>query len=274
MTDCHEPSAVQTGWTTPLPPPPAPSREVPGWRQRLLGGARALLDVLYPAQCPICAVATAEPALCPACWRGTRLISRPYCERLGTPFPVDIGTTLLSPAALADPPVFDRARAVAVHDGPARVLVHRLKYGDRLDLAPWMCRLMAQAGSELLADAQVLVPVPLHWTRAFARRFNQAALLAGVIAHETGLPLAARALVRRRRTPTQVGLTRAERRANVDGAIIARPGAEAVLTGRRVLLIDDVLTSGATANACARHLLKAGATAVDVLTFSRVVDGL
>jgi len=148
-----------------------------------------------------------------------------------------------------------------------------LKYGDRLDLAPTMGRWMARAGGELLADADALVPVPLHWRRQWARRFNQAALLAQIIARTNGRVVAHGALKRVKATPQQVGLDKSERAHNVQGAFRVPAAGRAEVAGRKLLLIDDVLTSGATIDACTRALLRAGATSVDVLVFARVVAG-
>lgn len=236
-------------------------------------GLRAAVDVVYPPSCVACQAATGQAqALCPACWGEMRFIERPYCERLGTPFPVDLGEGLVSPAAIADPPVFGRARAVCRFDGTARELVHRLKYGDRTDLALTMGRMMIQAGRELLPDADVIVPVPLHRFRLWTRRFNQAAALAQVVSRGSGVPLAPLALARVKRTRQQVGLTRPQRADNLQGAFRVLPAGRMQIEGRRVLLIDDVLTTGATGNTAARALLRGGARAVDLLTFARVVS--
>src|SRR5262249_5149576 len=197
----------------------------------------------------------------------------PYCERLGIPFPFDGGPGLLSMEAIADPPAYNRARAAVRYDEIARKLVHGLKYGDRLDLAPTMGAWMARAGRDLPAGAETLVPVPLHWRRQWARRFNQSALLAHIIANAGGRMVAHRALKRVKATPQQVGLDKSERAQNVQGAFRVPAAGRAEVAGRRLLLIDDVLTSGATVNACARALLRAGATCVDVLVFARVVAG-
>ena len=173
--------------------------------------------------------------------------------------------------AIADPPAYNRARAAVRYDDVARALVHALKYGDRLDLAPTMGRWMANAGRELVADADAMVPVPLHWRRQWARRFNQSALLAEVIAKTSGRPVAYAALKRSKATPQQVGLAKADRALNVQGAFRVPPDGKAEVVGRRLVLVDDVLTSGATVGACARALLRAGAANVDVLVFARVV---
>lgn len=237
-----------------------------------IGAFRMAIGILYPPVCVACRAATGNAqALCASCWSGIGFIERPYCERLGTPFEVDLGPGMLSPAAIADPPVFTRARAVCRFDGAARELVHRLKYGDRSELALTLGRMMRQSGHELLADADLIVPVPLHRTRLWSRRFNQAALLARVVGGLAGLPHAATALARVKRTRQQVGLTRAQRADNLQGAFRVLPQARAQVEGRRILLVDDVLTTGSTVNAASRALLRAGATAVDVLTFARVV---
>jgi len=197
-------------------------------------------------------------------------ITAPLCDRLGTPFEHDIGEQRLSRQAVDDPPVFRRARAVArFEDGPARKLVHRLKYSDRGELARPMGAWMARAGAELLADCDVVAPMPLHRTRLWKRRFNQAAALARAVAERSGKALEPTLLERVKATRSQIGLTRVQRAENMQGAFRAHPRAE--LRGRRVLLVDDVLTSGATANAASRALLKGGAAAVDVLVFARVV---
>jgi len=153
--------------------------------------------------------------------------------------------------AIADPPTYNRARAAVRFDEISRALVHALKYGDRLDLAPMMGRWISRAGRELLDEADALVPVPLHWRRLWARRFNQSAMLAAAVSRQTGVPVAAGALKRVKPTAQQVGLSRTERAANVQGAFRVPGDGKAAVTGRRLVLIDDVLTSGATVDGCA-----------------------
>ena len=236
---------------------------------------RFILDFGLPPLCPACrGLVGNEGGLCAACWSRLSFIAPPYCERLGTPFGYDPGPGVLSTEAVTNPPAFGRARAAVRYDDIASALVHRLKYGDRLDLAPTMGRWMAQAGRELIAGADALVPVPLHWRRLWARRFNQAAALAREIAQASGVEVVDDALRRVRATPQQVGLKRADRATNVQGAFAVPEERRAAVAGRRLVLIDDVLTSGATADACARALLRAGAAAVDVLVFARVVDAM
>jgi ComF family protein len=254
--------------------PDRPASAFSRWRARLRVVSRAVLDAAYPPQCVACREITAEPAtMCAACWRAMPFIARPFCERLGTPFTFDIGGPLLSPAAIADPPVFGRARSVAHYDGAARELVHKLKYGDRQELALAMGGMMTSAAVDLVADADVIVPVPLHWTRLWQRRFNQAAALGAVVARSAGLPMEPMLLRRRKRTLRQVGLTRAQRQSNLQGAFVVPDECRGALAGRHVLLVDDVMTTNATANAAARVLLKGGARAVDVVTFARVATG-
>ena len=250
-----------------------------GTGSRVFGLARAAarftLGVVYPPTCIACGAATGEAhTLCGACWSEVRFIERPFCERLGTPFAVDLGIPLLSPAAIADPPVFQRARAVARYDDRARALVHRLKYGDRLELAKAMGGMMARAGAELLADADVIVPVPLHRSRLWWRRFNQAMTLSAVVARTSDVPCDPFLLARIKRTTSQVGLTKNQRGENLQGAFRVPTDAKPRLKDKRVLLVDDVVTTGATANAASRALLRGGASAVDVLAFARVIaDG-
>ncbi|KQP42456.1 competence protein ComF [Methylobacterium sp. Leaf104] len=241
---------------------------------RLRASLRGALALVYPPTCPGCGGAIADPhALCARCWSGLRLIEQPCCARFGTPFAIDHGTgTLLSPRAIADPPVFGQARAVALYEGVARDLVHRLKYEDRLDLGPVLAGMMAGAGADLLTRADCLVPVPLHRWRLWRRRFNQAALLARRIGRIAGRPAEPGYLARVKATRPQVGLSRAARATNLQGAFRVPEAMRPRLQGRRLLLIDDVMTTGATANAAARVLLRGGAASVDVLTFALVAE--
>jgi ComF family protein len=242
---------------------------------RLTDAARTVcgvaLGIALPQLCAACREPVDGEGLCGACWSKLSFIAPPYCARLGIPFPFDPGPGTLSMEAIADPPPYGRARAAVRFDETARVLVHAFKYGDRLDLAPLLGRWMANAGRELTREADLIVPVPLHWRRQWARRFNQSALLADVVAKASGLPVSHRALKRLKATAQQVGLARTERAANVQGAFGVRSDARGEVKGARLVLVDDVLTSGATTEACTRALLRAGAAGVDVLVFARVV---
>jgi ComF family protein len=248
-------------------------RLVQALRSGVRSGFRAAVDLVLPPTCLSCRKPVgAAGGLCPACWTGMGFIERPYCERLGTPFESDDGIAMVSPAAIADPPAYDRARAAARFGDIARDLVHLLKYSDRLDLVAPLGGWMARAGQELCADADELVPVPLHWSRLWQRRFNQSAMLAREISARTNVPVADDVLVRTRATAPQVGLARKERARNVQGAFAVEKSARIRVKGRKLIVIDDVLTSGATADACARVLRRAGAARVDVLVLARVVN--
>lgn len=184
---------------------------------------------------------------------------------------------MFSAQALAEPPAFERARSVVLFNDTARQLVHGLKYSDRLDLARPMARLMAQSGRELLEEADMLVPVPLHRLRLWQRRFNQSVLLARHIQAARAQmghapPVRADILLRRRRTSSQTHMNRDQRRQNVAAAFTISRTGEMDVQGRNVLLVDDVYTTGATLDACARTLLRAGARQVNVLTFARVEE--
>src|SRR3954466_6663426 len=234
--------------------------------------ARLALDIALPTLCVACREPVAGVGVCAACWAKLSFIAQPYCPRLGIPFVYDPGPDLLSMEAIANPPAYQRARAAVRYDDVARTLVHSLKYQDRTDLAPAMGRWVARGARKLLDGADVLVPVPLHWRRGWSRRYNQSGALARVISRQSGVKLASEALRRIRPTEQQIGLSRPQRAANVQGAFKVAPERSAEIAGRRVVLIDDVLTSGATTDACARALLRAKAAQVDVLVFARVVD--
>src|SRR6202162_3164931 len=229
--------------------------------------ARLALDIALPTLCVACREPVDGEGVCAECWAKLSFIAKPYCPRLGIPFVYDPRPELLSMEAIAHPPAYGRARAAVRYDDVARTLVHALKYQDRTDLAPAMGRWMARAGRELLADADALIPVPLHWRRGWSRRYNQSGALARVIAQQTGVKLASEALRRVRPTQQQIGLSRSQRATNVQGAFKVAVPRQSEIAGRRVILVDDVLTSGATADACARALLRAKAAAVDVLVF-------
>ena len=234
--------------------------------------ARAALDAVVPPTCPACRTQVAEPhALCAACWSKLAWIDRPWCERCGLPFDYATGLpgAAVCAACLVRPPVCAMSRAALRYDPGSRGLVLAFKHADRTQNAPAFAAWMSRAGADVLDGADLLVPVPLHWTRLVRRRFNQAALLARALSKRTSVPFAPDALARVRMTRTQGDLTRAQRRINVRGAFKARRTAS--VRGKTVVLIDDVMTTGATFEACARALRRAGAKEVRALALARVV---
>jgi predicted amidophosphoribosyltransferase len=220
---------------------------------------RALLDLLLPPQCVTCdAPVDAQGLMCADCFRQTGFITEPFCARCGVPFANAGlgGASGLCPGCEATPPVFRRARAALRYDAQGRRLILPLKHADRQELAGTLAPHMVRAGAELLRDAEVLVPVPLHRTRLFL----------------AGRPCVLDALVRLRATESLGEKSAEERAAEVADAFAARRSRMPAIVGKRVLLVDDVMTSGATANACALALLAAGASSVDVLAAARVPD--
>ncbi len=228
-------------------------------------------DFLLPPVCLGCHKPLGgHDALCARCWRSIEFIRAPLCDRLGIPLPYATGGTIVSAAALADPPHYDRARAAAHFTGVVRDLVHKFKYADQHDSRRLLGRWLSTAGHELLDDADLLAPVPLHRIRLFTRRFNQAAILAHEVSRLRNLACDPDVLVRVKRTPQQVGLTRDQRQRNMSAAFKVPTSALERIQGRNVVLIDDVITTGATIDACAAALKAAGARRVDVLAVAIV----
>jgi len=238
--------------------------------------AGRVLDALLPPGCPVCnAVVEGAGTICGDCWREINFLGPPQCSACGLPFEFAendaFSQDVLCGACERERPPYERARAAMVYGDFSRKMILAFKHADRTDTAPGLGRMLVQAGSDLIADADLIAPVPLHWTRLFQRRYNQAALLAGVVGRVTGKAVVQDLLVRKRKTKPQGRMGPAERRRNLQGAIKVNAAKRDRLASRRVLLIDDVLTTGATATACANMLLRGGAGAVDVLTLARVV---
>jgi ComF family protein len=232
----------------------------------------ATVNLLIPPRCLSCGgLAETQGALCPQCWDAITFLGPPACLRCGLPFEVDAGGAAICGPCLLDPPRYRRARAVFRYDGASKSLVLGFKHADRTSRAPYFARWMARAGAELLEVADIIVPVPLHPWRLLLRRYNQSALLANGLAALSGVPTCPDTLIRVRHTPKQGALGRRQRQANLHGAIRLKRADK--IQGRHVLLVDDVLTSGATVEECVRVLQTGGAAAVDVLTLARVVRG-
>jgi len=234
---------------------------------------QGLADFIAPPRCLVCRRAVSLPgSLCTFCWSKLRQIDDPVCDALGTPFAFDEGPGSISAAAMAAPPDWDRARAAVAFDEASRPIVHALKYRDTQEAGQLMARMMARAGRTLLTDADLIVPVPLHRWRLWRRRFNQSAYLAQRLAAVGAKPYRPDLLVRIKATRSQVGLDHEARQKNVGKAFAVTPDGVAQLAGRKILLVDDVRTTGATASACARALKSAGAARVDLLTFALVLE--
>lgn len=242
---------------------------------RRAGGAmfRRVCDFIAPPHCLVCRSHVGDSgSLCFSCWNALRFIEEPCCPRLGIPFPYDQDPGQVSAAALADPPSWTRARAAVAYDDASKPIVHSLKYRDRHEAATLMVRLMRRAGGQLLAEADLVIPVPLHPMRLWRRRFNQAAMLAQSLCDDRPEAFQPLILRRARSTRPQVGLDHEARRKNVRGAFVIAERDRIKVKGRRIVLVDDVMTTGATASACALVLQKAGAASVDVLTFALVLE--
>lgn len=233
--------------------------------------AAAALDAVLPPLCLICDEIVATPGLCGACWVRLRWIAPPLCSACGSPFELGGVGPRRCVACSAGPSPLARTRAALRYDAHSRELALRFKHADRLHAAPCLAAWMAAAGAEILAEADIVAPVPLHWTRLAWRRHNQAALLAKLVARSAERRCVPDLLLRRRRTPPQGDLGPEARRRNVAGAFAVARRHRALLAGQRVLLVDDVFTTGATLMACATSLTRAGAARVDALTLLRVV---
>lgn len=232
------------------------------------------LDALAPPLCPVTGQRIAAPGrLSAAAWSTVQFIDDPVCSRCGAPFAHDFGAGAECARCIAEPPDFDRARAAVVYDDASHGLVVAFKHADRTDYGPMFATWLVRAARGLIDAQSVIAPAPLHRGRLFARRYNQAAILAKTVAEAFGARFEPMLLERRRATPPQKNLSADARRRNVAGAIGVRAGKERIAAGASVVLVDDVLTTGATLSACARAAKKAGAARVDALVVARVVKG-
>ena len=230
------------------------------------------MDLLLPPRCLCCGAGIERSgALCGSCWAEITFLSAPHCEICALPFPYELAGEAVCAACQARPPAYDRARYVMRYDDASRRLILAFKHGDRTDAVPAFARWLARAGGDLVATADLVVPVPLHRWRLFRRRYNQAALLARALARSHGPRYLPDLLHRRRATPPQGRKSAEARRRNVAGAFALKPARLEALADRAVLLIDDVVTTGATVEACAQVLRRGGAARIDVLALARVI---
>jgi len=237
-----------------------------------IGIARLALNLIYPPECPSCrAPVAAMHNLCSECFTKLRMIGKPFCTCCGVPFAVPMTDDSQCPHCLDMPPQFTRARSVMVYDAVSAPLISALKFHDQWAGLKRYDRMLQTSGAELLATADVIAPIPLHWRRLWQRKFNQSALLAYGVSRLANVPCIPHLLVRTRATKPQMRLKRAERLLNVRKAFAVRTKFLSHINGKHIVLIDDVMTTGATANVCAAALRKAGAREVSVLTLARTV---
>tara|TARA_E500000305_G_scaffold100882_1_gene94127 strand:+ start:73 stop:813 length:741 start_codon:yes stop_codon:yes gene_type:complete len=233
---------------------------------------RRLFDLVLPPRCKKCgALVTDDDGLCAECWSGLSFLGPPWCTCCGLPFDYDVGAGAVCGACVAAPPVFSTARSALAYDDASRELILRFKHGGDETLSRLFARWMMLVGEGLMEEPSLIVPVPLHPWRRIRRRFNQSALLAADLARLTGLQSDPLSLIRVKRTPSQGGLGKAARKVNVQGAFTIDPDRRTRIVGQSILLIDDVWTSGATAEACIRACRKAGSGPVSLLTVARVL---
>ena len=232
---------------------------------------RDVVDLLLPVNCPVCETRVADGGgLCASCWQGLDVVSRPVCDVYGAPMTFDAGEGAVSARAISEPPKWNRARGAVLFNERSQHLVHSLKYRDRHEVVSSMAAMMVHAGRDILGDADIIVPVPLHRWRLWSRRYNQSALLANEIARSIDVACEPALVSRLRNTRSQVGLDGKQRGRNVKGAFAVEDALVPLVLGRRVVLVDDVMTSGSTASECANAIAEAGASNVDVLVFALV----
>lgn len=249
------------------------------WQKTFMAVGNGVVNTVLPPRCFSCGVLVADQGdMCPTCWTGLCFISKPQCQCCGYPFEFsqedDDGTGQLCGPCMEVPPLFENSRSVFRYDDTSKRLILAFKYFDKLDGVSSFAKLMWRTIEPFTSDDDIIVPVPLHPRRLFTRRFNQAALLAKAMAKHSELEVDMLSLARTKSTPIQGGLSRRQRTKNVRGAFAIEDGGKNKLKGKRVVLVDDVFTTGATVNECVKVLLRAKVTSVVVISLARVVNKL
>jgi ComF family protein len=234
---------------------------------------KSFIDYLFPPVCLNCLASLEVPhKVCPDCWKNIDFLIAPLCEVKGTPFPFDLEPGTISATALKKPPHYDKARGVAAYEGTMKELIHKLKYNDRHEFLNLFVTWMSFAGKELIQQSDLIVPIPLYKSRLWERRFNQSALLAKRLSEKTQIPYECSILRRQKKTRSQVGLTSKERYQNLKNAFVIEETKRNKLEGKSILVIDDVITTGATINSAAIALKKSGASSVNILSLAIVTN--
>lgn len=238
----------------------------------MLKAAKHILDIIYPPRCISCGSGVHENGnICSICWGDINFISDPQCHICGFPFDFQAGEKALCGGCMKDKPYFAKARAVFIYDDASSHMVTSFKYSDRIESRAFYARWMGRVGAQMLQEADYIVPVPLHYRKLLLRKYNQAALLAIELKKSFGTKMLVNGLVRRKYTISQAGFNRRLRFKNISGVFKINPKFIADIKDKNILLVDDVITTGATANECAKILLKAGAARVEVLTLAKTL---
>lgn len=245
---------------------------ISGFKNIALKMGQKTLDFILPPLCLQChTLVLQQGGLCASCWQKISFISKPFCKSCGFPFDLPLELeSICGPCAREKPP-FTRARAAVYYNEISKPLILRFKHGDALHMTPLFTEWLYQAGQDLFEQAEYIAPIPLHWSRLVYRGYNQAAILSHKLSKKTKITHAPDLLKRKKRTPSQGTLTAKERDKNVSNAFKLNKKYDQFVRDKHILLIDDVLTSGATVQACAKVLKKSGAKQVDILTLARVI---
>lgn len=234
-----------------------------------------IIDTIFPPQCDSCGtLLNSNAGLCHKCWSDIDFIEDPKCRICGMPFEYDMGENVLCASCIQKTPPFDKARSVCKYNDVSRKLVTGFKFHDRIHMNNHLAKWMLRISDELLNESDIIIPVPLHRIRLWKRKYNQSALLAMSVSKMSDKPVIYDFLIRKKNTKAQSGLTFAQRQKNVKGAFILNPKYSSIINEKNILIVDDVMTTGATVLACAKILKRSGAKSVNILTFARTLKDL